>query len=909
MPSAAGFRHRRFVALGRSAVAAPLTAPGDYEMDVIATLNAALSGRYHLKHEIGHGGMATVYLADDLKHQRSVALKVLHPELGVVLGAERFLTEIRTTANLQHPNILPLYDSGTADGLVFYMMPYVEGETVRERMTRDGQLSIGETVRIIQGAAAALDYAHRRGIIHRDIKPENILLQDGQALVADFGVALAVSNAASQRITQTGMSVGTPAYMSPEQAAAERQLDGRSDVYSLAAVMYEMLCGEAPFTGPTAAAIMARMMTEVPREIETRRPSVPAYISEAVRRSLEKVPGDRFATAADFSLALEKPGTGTYRATIRAARSRRRELAYAAGAVVLTAAAFLAWPRSTKPTAPGVVRFTIQPAPGTHLDFSLSGVATRISLSSDGRRVAYVAGAAGSRQLYVQSIAELRPRALAGTTGAKYPEFSPDGKWIAYESGATLQKISVDGGSPVAICSTGGSGISGITWESDRALIYGRSLLSDRGDLWRVSAEGGEPRRLSTFDSTDGEPKQAPRSVDGGQLVFFSIATSNISDMHIGVISMERRKTVVFQGLRGGMALGLTDGYLLYVSGEGALMAAPFDRRSLAVGAPIQVGDSIAVSNANAAAALSGNGSLVYVHGGLASQLVTVDEHGQSRTLVDSVRAYAHPRYSPDGKRIAFDVARDGGADIWTYNLVAHTTERVTRTGFNTRPEWTPDGKRLLFPSNHGLKYSLWSQPADGSAKADLLLQAADGILEGMIAPDGHALVYRVDTEKNNRDIYLLPLTGERKPVPLLTGPTDDKMPRISPDSKWLAYVSDESGAEEVYGRLLSGPGGRVAVSAGGGMEPVWSRDGKRLFYRNGTRMMSATIATIPALSVTARQMLFDAPFASDPYHPNFDVAPDGKSFLMIRPMYEDRQMVMVVNWAEELRKRVGGKK
>ena len=878
-------------------------------MDVIATLNTALSGRYHLIREIGHGGMATVYLADDLKHQRSVALKVLHPELGVVLGAERFLTEIRTTANLQHPNILPLYDSGTADGLVFYMMPYVEGETVRERMTRDGQLSIGETVRIIQGAAAALDYAHRRGIIHRDIKPENILLQDGQALVADFGVALAVSNAASQRITQTGMSVGTPAYMSPEQAAAERQLDGRSDVYSLAAVMYEMLCGEAPFTGPSAAAIMARMMTEVPREIHTRRPSVPAYISEAVRRSLEKVPGDRFATASDFSLALEKPGTGTYRATIRAARSRGRDLAFAAGAVVLTAAAFWAWSRSTAQPQAGAVRFTVQPLPGTRLEFSVSGVSTTISLSPDGRRIAYIASVAGTSQLYVRALAELRPHVLAGTTGARYPEFSPDGKWIAYESGKVLKKISVDGGLPITLCNVGGDGIAGMTWVSDRSLIYSRFVLADRGILWRISADGGEPERFVSFDSSNHEIRRAPRSVDGGRLLFYSNTTSNISDMHIGVESADRRKAVIFPGLRGGRALGLYDGYLVYVSGEGALMAAPFDRRTLTVGMPMQLGDSIAVSSADAAAALSANGSLVYVQGGRASQLVTVDDHGQPRPLVDSVRAYAHPRYSPSGTRLAFDVGRDGGTDIWTYDLVAHTTERVTHEGFNDRPEWTPDGKRLLFTSNRTQTYALWSMAADGSGKAELFFQTKDAIREGMIAPDGHTLVYRVDTERDNRDIFALPLTGERKAVPILTGPTDDKMPRVSPDSKWLAYVSDESGAEEVYVRLLSGAGGRVAVSTGGGREPVWSRDGKRLLYRSGSRMMSADVTATPELRITTRQILFDAPFTSDPYHPNFDIAPDGKSFVMIRPMYEDRQMVMVVNWADELKQRVGNKK
>src|SRR6476620_1810847 len=272
--------------------------------DTLARLTAAISDKYTIERELGQGGMATVYLAEDLRHQRKVAVKVVHPELAAVLGAERFLSEIRVTAALQHPHILPLFDSGQADGQLYYVMPFVDGESLRDRLHRERQLPVDEAVRLAREVASALDYAHRKGVIHRDIKPENILLHDGQAVVADFGIALAVTNAGGGRMTQTGLSLGTPQYMSPEQATGERDIDARSDVYSLAAVTYEMLTGEAPFTGPTAQAIVAKVITTDPVGLVAQRKLIPDYVEAAVLKALEKMPADRFATAAEFSRSL-----------------------------------------------------------------------------------------------------------------------------------------------------------------------------------------------------------------------------------------------------------------------------------------------------------------------------------------------------------------------------------------------------------------------------------------------------------------------------------------------------------------------------------------------------------------------------------------------------------------------------
>src|ERR1051326_460056 len=273
-------------------------------MNALAQLNSALAGRYTIDREIGAGGMATVYLARDLRHQRKVALKVLNPELGAVLGVERFLSEIRVTANLQHPNLLALFDSGAAEGLLFYVMPYVEGESLGARLDREKQLPVEEAIRIAMAVGNALDYAHRHGVIHRDLKPDNILLHEGQPLVADFGIALAVSNAGGSRITQTGLSLGTPQYMSPEQATGDRTIDGRTDIYSLGAVLYEMLAGDPPHIGSTAHAIIAKVLMDKPRSLRLTRSAVPAHVDAAVERALEKLPADRFATAHEFVDAL-----------------------------------------------------------------------------------------------------------------------------------------------------------------------------------------------------------------------------------------------------------------------------------------------------------------------------------------------------------------------------------------------------------------------------------------------------------------------------------------------------------------------------------------------------------------------------------------------------------------------------
>ncbi len=423
--------------------------------ELLSRLQIALADRYRIDTEIGAGGMATVYLAQDLRHDRKVALKLLRPELSAVIGAERFLAEIKLTANLQHPHILPLFDSGEADGFLFYVMPFVEGESLRSRLTREKQLPVAEAVRIATEVASALDYAHRHGVVHRDIKPENILMHDGRALVADFGIALAASKAGGSRMTETGMSLGTPFYMSPEQAMGEREITARSDVYALGVVLYEMLTGDPPFTGSTAQAVVARVLTETPRPILPQRHTIPPEVEAAVLTALEKLPADRFASAAEFAEALAgrrtvpvaRPAaaTGAMAGATPRAKLRLDRVKLELFAALVLAAGAAAWGWLRPGPKPVVNRFSLYLPPAEALaPVNQSG--NRIAISPDGNRLVYVGPASGGTQLWLRDHDQLGSSPIPGTEGAATPFFSPDGREIGFlVGGSKLRAVSLDG--------------------------------------------------------------------------------------------------------------------------------------------------------------------------------------------------------------------------------------------------------------------------------------------------------------------------------------------------------------------------------------------------------------------------------------------------------------------------------
>jgi len=464
----------------------------------------------------------------------------------------------------------------------------------------------------------------------------------------------------------------------------------------------------------------------------------------------------------------------------------------------------------------------------------------------------------------------------------------------------------VDGTSLTTICNVGLSNMGGVAWLSNSELVFTLRTMIGAG-MFRVSADGGSPRLFSRPDSASGEVyQQNPVVADAGRLVLYSSIRTTASDLTIGAVDVTTGKATSMK-LPGAAPLGLLDGVLVFVRSDGALMAAQFDTRTLTAASPVQVGDSVAVRVWSVGASLSPSGSLLYQQGGSAGALVRVDMAGTERPMMDSVRSYVHPRFSPDGRRLAVEISGSALADVWVADLAANSLERMTNGAVNDRPEWSADGRRVLYTSTRAGKAGLWWQPIDGSAPAEQVLASdAEPVREGVLTPDGRSLVYRVDARETKRDVWMKPLDGTQQPVPLLKSASDEKQPRVSPDGRWLLYISDESGREEVYVRSLLPGGGRALVSVNGGGEPLWAPDGRRAYFRLSDQVWEASLAFAPTPQVTARRLVFRGPYATDAFHPNYDVAPDGRGFVMVKPVGENRRVVIVVNWRRELRRRMG---
>ncbi len=878
-------------------------------------LAAALADRYTIEREIGAGGMATVYLAQDLRHQRKVALKVLRPELSAILGGERFLHEIRTTANLQHPHILPLYDSGEADGLVFYVMPFVAGESLRDRLTRETQLPVDEAVGIAREVADALDYAHRHGVIHRDIKPENILLHDGRAQVADFGIALAVSSAGGgTRMTETGMSLGTPHYMSPEQAMGEREISGKADIYALGCVLYEMLVGEPPFTGPSAQAIIARVVTEEPRSLTLQRRSIPPHLEAIVRRALEKLPADRFQSAAQFSAALANPESvpisgprdSTHArpgiATASGWRSPRMVVPILASLLFL-AAVGVAWgwlrprPLATNPVA----RFTVSvPVSAAYTD----APGRTIAMSPAGDRIVYTGiNESGERQLFLRSLDQLEPAPIPGTRDAREAFLSPDGRWLGFLApGGKIQKLALAGG-PALTIATADSGFFGAAWGSGDIVV----VATDVG-LRQVPAAGGKLSVLTIPDTLLELSHRFPEFLpDGRTVIFQSRDTAGVD--HLAAVTLKGGAVKRFTDV-GSDPRYVNSGHVLLSNLSGTVVAVPFDASRVEVlGPAIPIAEGVSVgTNGAAKLGVSRNGSLVYTTGdGGARSLALADRKGVVQPLTTELRRYGSPRFSPDGRSLAVDVTEGSGSSIWIFDLAQKTLTRLTFEGDAQRPFWSPDGSRVAY-SEFGSAPDISSVRADGSAQPVRLLFAPGRQIGDDWSRDGRTLVYHDNSGSVTRnDILLLGVDSGSTPRPYLKTRADEFAPDVAPDGNWVAYTSDESGRFEVYVRSFPEPAGKVQVSLTGGTEPRWSRDGRELFYRNGDQMMVARVSSQPAFTVLQRAELFRGSFPSNPYFAQYDVAPDGQHFLVTQGPQDSRDLIVVLNWFDQLRGKKAG--
>jgi Tol biopolymer transport system component len=905
-------------------------------VSVLERLASALADRYRVEGELGTGGMATVYLAHDLKHDRDVAMKVLHPDLGAALGGERFLSEIRTTARLQHPHILPLLDSGEAGSLLYYVMPLVTGETLRARLEREKQLPIADAVLIAREVADALHYAHSLGVIHRDIKPENILLQNGHALVADFGIALAVQSAGGARMTQTGLSLGTPQYMSPEQAMGERTIDARSDIYAIAAVTYEMLTGDPPFTGSTVQAIVAKVLSEKPQAIHTVRDTVPLGAEQAVLRALSKLPADRFASAGEFAAALASPGPATQATTSAAVggrtaspRSRVLMAGLAAVAIVSTTLAAWGWLRPAPPSR--VIRYSMGLPPGQEMKQGLQG--NNVAISPDGSRIVYVGPGEGGDQLWLRERDRLEATPLPGTVGALNPFFSPDGQRIAFFSGVNLKLkiIPVAGGTPVTLATAGRGSTGGGAWGAG-GWIYFESL----GGISRIQQDGSTPELFIPFDTIAHDVGYARLAAlpNGKGLLYRARRNMDPADFDIVAFDFKTRERHILT--KGAMARYVDPGYLVLLRNDGALFAAPFDQDRLRMtGTAVRLLEGVMMKAVGSAdLAISPAGTLVYVSGASSNtsdaasvsagaELVWVSREGAVTPLNPPVTynpaVTSSISVSPSGTRAAIDAIGPSSFDIWITKIPSGPMSRLT---FGNKaaygPQWTPDERSVVYTQAVGDEpAAVWKKKADGSAAPELLWRVPRReVVLASLSRDGQWLTYDMKSEGGSWDVYAVRPGRDTVATPILTDRFDKMGALVSPDGKWLAYASNETGRSEIFVRPFPNTaGGRWQISTAGGSAARWAHSGRELFYQSPSGdMMVVPVKSGPTFAPGAPTRLFTLGGLWESTEvPLYDLATDDKRLLMLRTATGKQapgagSLVVVDNWFTELKAKMGSK-
>ncbi len=875
-------------------------------------LQAAVAERYRIERELGAGGMATVYLAHDLRNDRRVAIKLFRPELSAVMGTERFIAEINVTGNLQHPHILPLFDSGTADGLLFYVMPFVEGESLRQRLDRERQLPIADAVRLAREVAEALDYAHRHGVIHRDIKPENILLHDGRALVADFGIALAVQKAGGQRITETGLSLGTPQYMSPEQATAEREIDARSDVYSLGCVLYEMLAGEPPHSGPSTQSVIAKILTEKPRPVTALRDTVPEPVAEAVHMAIAKLAADRHPSAAAFAAALGRTdATGATRSW--AAPPARMRFSGAAVITLLVVAALTAAIGWALGRRSGASTASFPPSRLAILSAVVGGSGgaiqgRQVAITPDGSAVIYTATAegVGNRLMYQRLDAE-QPTPIPGSDGFFTAHVDPDGGRVIAINARSSRVLPIASGLPGPTALPPGTAFT--SWHPDGSLWFSRSPYSGLAriqpgvDTIEVMVRDLPGLRLQQIldDGKHALMVQAPVGVSSGPVLLLELATGATRVVLESAVTQIRASS----------------GLLVYTLGAGDLMAATADLPAgVLTGPPVLVGTNVVTSAGSAISqfAVSRNGTVVYLPEEPRA-LVYVNRDGTLRPALEQRSNFHHPLFSPDGRQIAVDLGTTAdGRDVWILDREQGTLARATFDRDGHDAVWSLDGESITYlASKHGALGIYRTRPGAGASQPESVFTSPRVAYTGRWLPDGRTVVTVANdlVADGVQDLALL-RPGTAEPItPLVATPFQEHYPAVSPDGRWLLFVSDQSGRREVYLRQLEGQGSQTKVSLNGGDEPVWARSGREFFHRETVNDQTTLVAVGLDLSgpprVTSRQTLFSAEeyLASNP-HANYDVAPDGQSFVMVRRGPSTR-LVVVQNLPELVRRAGSG--
>jgi serine/threonine protein kinase/Tol biopolymer transport system component len=881
-------------------------------------------GPYEILGLIGAGGMGEVYRARDERLKRDVAIKVL-PSLFTQDPdrLRRFEQEAHAAGGLNHPNILAIHDTGSRDGTPYVVSELLEGETLRSRLAMGAlpaRKAIDYAVQVARGLAAA----HEKGIVHRDLKPENLFItKDGRVKILDFGLAkvtrpedgLARASAAPTATagTEPGVIMGTVGYMSPEQVRGQ-PADGRSDIFSFGAILYEMLSGKRAFHGNSAADTMSAILKEEPPDLSSTNRSVSPGLERIVRHCLEKIPEERFQSARDLAFDLEalsglsgqspaagvSPGLHLLRLPAPALGAIALGL-IAAGiglGFLLRAGVGSLFPGS--PSLPLVSRVALTVSSSDEVSLSDSP-----AISPDGRSIVYVAQRGkGNQQLFLHRLDAWAAAPVAGTEGASCPFFSPNGLWIGFMADGSIRKIPVGGGTPVTICSKPfaprSSSLAGASWGTGDLIVFSE-LSTLAGGLMRVSASGGEPQPLTKGTTKPDDLGHFwPEILPDGKAAIFTVFTGKKGpdENDIAVVQLATgEKKILIKG--GSYARYVATGHLVFARG-GALLAIAFDPKRLEVkGAPFEVERGISHSrNGNAGFAVSRDGTLVSVdHIAQTRSLLWVDRKGNTNPMTSLKRAYFWPKFSPDGTRVAIGVEEDSG-DVLVLDLARDSLTRVTFGGEDECPTWSPDGKRLVYASLRGDRVlKMFVRPSDGSG-SDELLPCPPRSIPVSWSPDGRFLAF-YSWNQRPLQIWLYPIGTGEPARPLIQNAFNNLMPRISPDGNWMAYMSNETGQDEVYVTSFPDAKGKWQVSQGkgGGHDPLWAHNGREIFYRQADKIMAVKVRTAPTFSEDRPELLFE-----HPYYDEWDVAADGRFAMVTDEKISPTHLNLLLNWSAGLK-------
>ena len=893
-----------------------------------ASLVGRRLGVYDVQALLGAGGMGEVYRARDTRLQRDVALKILPREFTADRDRlARFEREARLLAALNHPHIATIYGVSEAGDIRALVLELVEGPTLAERLRQDPVIA-RDAVAIARQLADALEAAHERGIVHRDLKPGNIkVTPDGTGKVLDFGLAKAVEDevnvaqgaTTTNDQTRDGIVLGTPAYMSPEQARG-KPVDKRTDIWAFGCVLFEMLSGRVTFAGDTTSDTIAAILEREPAWDVLPR-STPRPLLRLLRRCLEKDPRQRLRDIGDARIELDEPAAGAGDDAQPVGVTRRTAIGTLLGAAIgatATGGFMISRYRGALPSR--LTRFAIATPEGESV---VATWANRLSIAPDGSRIGVIAGPpAGTAHVYLHSLSDLEFRLLKDVTSG-YSFFSPDSRWLGYFSPnpPSMRKLSLSGGAPVTIFPRpAATGNSGATWGDDDTIYF----VSDiPGGLMSVPASGGQPKELLKIDiAKDQRTLKFPSLIPGRSALVYTVATKDsesFDDAQIAALSLRTGQTKVL--VEGGThPRYLPSGHLVYAR-NGKLLAVRFDPDRLEVtGQPITVIDGVLMSRNTGAANfdVSAAGDLVYAPGqceGGARTLHWVDRSGHAEPLPLPARSYLHPRISPDGRRLALEI-EGANHDCYVYDFASGVLSNLTTDGVSHWPLWSPDGNMIGYRSGAMVHFRLWQVPSDRSRPPEQVAAAGFSQSAESYSPDGRVIAYTVMNPSGPVKVATVPLRADGKPQPLDDNKYTEGSPKFSPDGRWVAYCSTESGKPQVYVQGFPAPGPKIQISNDGGTDPVWRRGGGELFFRNGDSMMVVAVSTASGFTAGRPQELWKGTYShgmSSSCGPpgfsssNYDVAPDGHRFLMIKDENQDKvtstQVVVALGWADEVRR------